>query len=100
MIPSRATGAWRRRRALPPKQRGWAQLPTAEAFGVSEVTVGRRLARARRGGSSARAARPAPGRPPRLTRAGQRPALDSLGHGPEAYASRGDVRTCARVAAA
>src|SRR5215213_1770870 len=85
---------WRRRRALQLKQQGWTQRATAEALGVSEVTVSRWLARVRRGGSSALAARPAPGRPPKLTRAEQRLVPDFLWHGPEAYGFRGEVWTC------
>jgi transposase len=92
-------GEWRRRRALHLKQRGWTRRATAAALGVSEVTVSRWLARARRGGPSALAARPAPGRPPKLTRAERCLVPDFLWHGPGAYGFRGEVWTCARVAA-
>jgi transposase len=84
---------------LPLKARGWSQRSIADALGASEVTVSRWLARARRGGPEALHARPAPGRPPKLPAAQKRLIPDFLWHGAEAYGFRGEVWTCARVAA-
>ena len=80
------------------KRRGWYQRDIAEALDVSEVAVSRWLARARDGGPEALRARPAPGRPPRLSPAQKRSIPEFLWHGPEAYGFRGQVWTCARVA--
>jgi transposase len=80
------------------KQRGWHQREIAAAFGVSEVTVSRWLARARDGGTDALRARPAPGQPPRLSPDQKRSIPELLRHGPEAYGFRGRVWTCGRVA--
>jgi transposase len=89
---------WRRLRALSLKQQGWYQRDIAEALGVSEVSVSRWLARAREGGPEALRARPAPGRPPKLSAAQERLIPEFLWHGAEAYGFRGDVWTRARVA--
>src|SRR3954453_12881877 len=89
---------WRRYRALYLKQRGWIQRDIAEALDISEVALSRWLARARDGGPEALRARPAPGRPPRLSPAQRRSIPELLWHGPEAYGFRGQVWTCARVA--
>jgi transposase len=88
---------WRRLRALQLKQQGWYQRDIAEAFGVSEVTVSRWLARARSGGPEALLAHPAPGPPPELSAEQLRVIPEFLWHGAEAYGFRGDVWTCARV---
>src|SRR4051812_36829613 len=89
---------WRRYRALYLKQRGWSQRDIAEALDVSEVALSGWLARARDGGPEALRARPAPGRPPRLSPAQRRSIPELLWHGPEAYGFRGQVWTWARVA--
>jgi transposase len=89
---------WRRYRALSLKRRGWFQRDIAEALDVSEVALSGWLARARDGGPEALRARPAPGRPPRLSPAQRRAIPELLWHGPEAYGFRGQVWTCARVA--
>src|SRR5437763_775624 len=89
---------WRRLRALHLKQRGWYQRDIAEALGAAEETVSRWLARAGAGGPQALLARPAPGRPPRLTAAQKRLIPEFLWHGPEAYGFRGQVWTPARIA--
>jgi transposase len=80
------------------KQRGWYQRDIAEALGVSEVALSGWMARARHGGPGALRARPAPGRPPRLSPAQRRSVPELLWHGPEAYGFRGRVWTCARIA--
>lgn len=89
---------WRRRRARPGKERGWAGRDLADALGVAEDTVGRGSARARAGGREARRAPPGPGRSPRRAPRQQRLIPDSLGQGPEADGVRGEVRTWARIA--
>jgi transposase len=89
---------WRRLRALYLKQRGWIQRDIAEALGVSAVHVSRWLARARDGGPEALRARPAPGRSTRLAPEQLGSIPEFLWHGPEAYGSRGQVWTCARIA--
>lgn len=89
---------WRRLRALHLKQQGWYQRDIAAAFGVSEVSVSRWLARARAGGPETLLAHPAPGHPPKLSTAQQRLIPEFLWHGAEAYGFRGDVWTRARIA--
>jgi transposase len=89
---------WRRLRALHLKRQGWYQRSIAEALGVREETVSRWLARARDGGPEALLARPAPGRPPKLSDAHKRMIPEFLWHGPEAYGFRGQVWTRARIA--
>lgn len=80
------------------KQLGWYQRDIAEAFGASEETVSRWLARARASGPEALWARPGPGHPPKLSSTQKRLIPEFLWHGPEAYGFRGEVWTCARVA--
>jgi transposase len=89
---------WRRWRALHLKQQGWYQRDIADALGVSEETVSRWLARARDGGPTALRARPAPGRPPKLTDDQKRLIPEFLWHGAEAYGFHGQVWTRARIA--
>jgi len=79
------------------KQQGWYQRDIAEAFGVSEVSVSRWLARAHAGGPESLRACPAPGRPPKLSPAQKRLIPEFLWHGAEAYGFRGDVWTRARI---
>jgi transposase len=89
---------WRRMRALDLKQHGWRQRDIASALGASEVSVSRWLARARHGGRKALLARPAPGRPPKLSSQQKNLIPEFLWHGAEAYGFRGEVWTCARIA--
>jgi transposase len=89
---------WRRLRAWRLKQQGWYQRDIAEALGVSEVSVSCWLARASQGGPEALRARPAPGRPPKLSAAQKRLIPEFLWHGPEAYGFRGQLWTCKRIA--
>src|SRR3954470_3549006 len=102
MVPDGFSGndwrEWRRLRALQLKEHGWSQRDIAEALGVAEDTVGRWIARARIGGREALLARPRPGRSPRLMPRQRRPTPEFLWHGPEAYGSRGEVWTWARIA--
>jgi transposase len=90
--------AWRRLQALSLKGEGWCQRDIADAFGVSEVSVSRWLARARRGGPEALLAHSAPGHPPKLSAAQKALIPEFLWHGPEAYGFRGAVWTCTRIA--
>ena len=80
------------------RREGWSRQDIAEALGVSPVSVSRWFARVRDGGPEALRARPAPGRPPKLSPAQKRLIPEVLWHGAEAYGSRGEVWTCARVA--
>jgi transposase len=90
--------AWRRLRALHLKQQGWRQRTIAAALGIREETVCRWLARATDGGPQSLRARPAPGRPPSLSRRQKDLIPEFLWHGAEAYGFTGEVWTCARVA--
>jgi transposase len=81
------------------KEQGWSQRAIAEVLDVAEETVSRWLARARAGGADVLRARPIPGRPPRLSPEQRYLIPEFLSHGAEAYGFRGQVWTCARVAA-
>jgi transposase len=96
---SRSVQQWRRLRAVELKEQGWSQRQIAEVLDVAEETVSRWLARARAGGADALRARPTPGRPPQLSSDQRRLIPEFLSHGPQAYGFRGQVWTCARVAA-
>jgi transposase len=89
---------WRRMQAWRLKQLGWKQRDIAVALGASESAVSQWVAAARTGGTDGLLARPAPGRPAKLTPAELRLVPDFLWHGPEAYGFRGEVWTCGRVA--
>jgi transposase len=86
-------------RALTLKREGWAQRAIARALGVSDPAVSQWLAIAQRDGIEALRSHPAPGPVPRLTNEQERLIPEFLWHGPEAYGFRGQVWTCARVAA-
>jgi transposase len=90
---------WRRLQALALKQQGWFQRDIAAALGTSEVSVSHWMARAREGGAEALFARAAPGSPSKLSPAQRDLIPEFLWHGPEAYGFRGQVWTCARIAA-
>lgn len=79
-------------------QEGWSRHDIAEALGVSRMSVGRWLARARDGGPDALRAHPSPGATPKLSAAQKRLIPEFLWHGPEAYGFRGEVWTRARIA--
>src|SRR6516162_1133943 len=88
---------WRRMQAWQLDQEGWSQVEIAVALDVSEVSVSRWMARARRDGPIGLLAHPIPGRPPRLEPEQMRLIPDFLAHGAEAHGFVGEVWTCARV---
>ena len=85
----------RRERAFALRAQGWTQSQIAQALGVSQVAVSRWLAvgPARDGKSEGR------GRPAKLAGEHLRLVPDLLSHGAEVWGFRGEVWTCARVAA-
>jgi transposase len=89
----------RRKRALELKQQGWKQKDIAEAFAVSPAAVSQWLAKAREDGGAAWRAKPRPAGPIKLTEAQLHVIPELLSHGAEAYGFRGEMWTCARVAA-
>src|SRR5918992_3794531 len=89
----------RRERAFELKQHGWKQCEIAEALGVSPAAVSQWLAKVREHGMQAWRAKPRPTGPIKLTAAQVRWIPELLSHGAEAYGFRGEVWTCARVAA-
>jgi transposase len=89
----------RRKRAFELKQHGWKQKDIAEAFAVSPAAVSQWLAKAREDGVAAWRAKPRPTGPIKLTAAQLRSIPELLSRGVEAYGFRGEVWTCARVAA-
>jgi transposase len=94
--------AWQeahRKRAFGPKQQGWKQKDIAEAYAVSQAAVSQWLAKAREDGGAAWRAKPRPTRPFKLTEAQLHVPPELLFHGAEAYGFRGEMWTCARVAA-
>jgi transposase len=90
----------RRKRAVELRQQGWKQKDIAEAFAVSAAAVSQWLAKAREDGVAAWRAKPRPKGPIKLTEAQLRSIPELLSHGAEAYGFRGEMWTCARVAAA
>ena len=89
----------RRKRAFELTQQGWKQQEIAEAFAVSPAAVSQWLAKVRKHGMEAWRAKPRPTGPIKLTAAQLRWIPELLSHGAEAYGFRGEVWTCARVAA-
>ena len=94
MVPKR----WReqrRERALVLRGQGWTQCQIAQALGVSQVAVSRWLvAGPVRADRSERR-----GRPAKLATEHLRLVPDLLSHGAEVWGFRGELWTCARVAA-
>lgn len=89
----------RRWRALELKRGGWTQQEIADALGVTKVAVSQWMAAVREHGEDGLLARPHKGAAPRLTSDQLRLVPEFLSHGAEAYGFRGEVWTCARVAA-
>ena len=88
----------RRRHAVAMLRRGVKAAAVARALRVSLVSVGRWRDAARRGGVTALAAKPAPGRPPKLSPARRRQLLDMLSRGPRRHGFGTELWTLARVA--
>lgn len=86
----------RRQRALVLSGQGWTQSRIAEALGVSQAAVSQWLAATNHGQESAQERR---GRPVKLAGEHLRLVPDLLSHGAEVWGFRGEVWTCARVAA-
>lgn len=88
----------RRLRALALLEEGLQPGQIAQRLGVDRRSVRRWKAAARRGGSQALAARPAPGRPPKL-KSRQHPRLEKLLlGGAQAAGFANDLWTCPRIA--
>jgi transposase len=89
----------RRRRAYELRRAGWTYEEIAEALGISKGAVSQWITAATHGGTDALRARPRAGVAPRLSAKQLALLPDLLSHGAEAYGFRGEVWTCARVAA-
>jgi transposase len=90
---------WRRLHAVELKEQGWSHQEIAEALNVSKAAVSQWMQAWREQGREALRARPRPGAPRRLDTQESKRLPDCLSHGAEAYGFRGEVWTCARVAA-
>jgi len=88
----------RRRHAVAMLRRGVKAAAVAKALRVSLVSVGRWRRAAAGGGVRALAARPVPGRPPKLNAARRRQLLDLLRRGPGHHGFGTELWTLARVA--
>lgn len=88
----------RRQRALALLEEGLPPVEVAQRLGVDRRSVRRWKAAARHGGAGALAARPASGRPPKLT-ARMRPRLEKLLlRGAQSAGFPHDLWTCPRIA--
>ena len=89
----------RRRDAVAMLKQGAKPAAVAKALGVSLVSVGRWRKTCREGGGmKALAARPHPGRPPKLTAGQRRQLAGLLARGPAGHGYRTELWTLARVA--
>jgi transposase len=88
----------RRRDAVAMLRRGVKAAAVAKAVGVSLVSVGRWRKAAAAGGVKALAARPARGRPPKLSAGRRRELLGLLRQGPARHGFGTELWTLARVA--
>jgi transposase len=88
----------RRRDAVAMLRRGVKAADVAKALRVSLVSVGRWRKAAADGGVAALAAKPASGRPPKLSPARRRRLLDLLRKGPAHHGFGTELWTLARVA--
>lgn len=90
---------WRRLQAIELKEQGWSHQEIAEALHVSKAAVSQWVSALREHGREALRARPHTGAPRRLAVEELTRLPDCLSHGAEAYGFRGQLWTCARVAA-
>ncbi len=88
----------RRRHGVAMMRRGMKPVGVAKALRVSLVSVGRWRKAARNGGTKALAAKPAPGRPPKLSPARRRQLLQMLARGPTRHGFGTELWTLGRVA--
>ena len=88
----------RRRLAVRRVNEGWKQKDVAAFLGVTERAVTRWMAAFRRGGDAAIAAKPTPGRPPKLSGRQERSVLTWLARSPEAFGYKTDLWTTRRLA--
>jgi len=88
----------RRRHAVAMLGRGVKAAAVARALRVSLASVGRWRAAARRAGLKALAAKPAPGRPTKLSPARRRQLLHMLARGPRHHGFGTELWTLGRVA--
>jgi len=88
----------RRHDALAMLRRGMKPIDVAKALRVSLVSVGRWRKAARAGGRGALAAKPHPGRPPKLTLAQRRLLVQLLHRGPIHHGYSNQLWTLERVA--
>ncbi len=89
----------RRHRALALKRGGWKQQAIAAALGVTKGAVSQWMSAVREHGDEGLCAHPHPGAVAKLTEQQRAQVPEFLTHGAEAYGFRGEVWTCARVAA-
>jgi transposase len=88
----------RRRDAVAMLKQGLSASAVAKALRTTVVSVGRWAKAARTGGSAALAARPAPGRPPKLTAAQRQQLAGMLGKGPRHFGYATELWTLSRIA--
>lgn len=88
----------RRRLAVQRVNEGWKQTDVAAFLGVTPRAVSRWMAAYRRGGDATIAARPTPGRPPKLTKRRERSVLSWLARSPQAFGYKTDLWTTRRLA--
>src|SRR5947209_7492434 len=88
----------RRRLAVQRVNEGWRQVDVAAFLGVTERAVTRWMAAYRQGGDAAIAAKPTPGRPPKLSKRQERSVLTWLASSPEAFGYQTDLWTTRRLA--
>lgn len=90
---------WRRLQAIELKAQGWSHQEIAEALNVSKAAISQWMRALREHGREALRARAHTGAPRRLDLRAITRLPDCLSHGAEAYGFRGELWTCARVAA-
>jgi transposase len=88
----------RRRLAVQRVNEGWKQKDVAAFLGVAQRAVTRWMAAYRKGGDAAIAARPTPGRPPKLSKRRERSVLAWLAKSPEAFGYKTALWTTRRLA--